>query len=332
MKYQDIIQQIDNKVFSPVYFLMGEETFYIDKISEHISKNILSEEEKEFNQTTLYGKDIDVSTIISEAKQFPFGSEYRVVIVKEAQDIRTIEKLESYLDQPSPSTILVICYKYKKIDKRKSFGKNLSKKSVLFDSKKLYDNQVPSWIKAHIKDLGYSIDDKSCRRLTEYLGADLSKINNELSKLILNLEKGESITPKIIEENIGISKDFNIFELQNALGTKDILKANRIIKHFTENPKNHPFVLTISSLFSYFQKIMIYQNLKDKSNKNAASELGVNPFFISQYQTAAKNYSMSKLFKIFTYLKENDLKSKGIGNPSTPEGELLKELTFKILH
>tara|TARA_B110000240_G_scaffold55254_1_gene62884 strand:- start:543 stop:1478 length:936 start_codon:yes stop_codon:yes gene_type:complete len=311
---------------------MGEETFYIDKISEHISKNILSEEEKEFNQTTLYGKDIDVSTIISEAKQFPFGSEYRVVIVKEAQDIRTIEKLESYLDQPSPSTILVICYKYKKIDKRKSFGKNLSKKSVLFDSKKLYDNQVPTWIKAHIKDLGYSIDDKSCRILTEYLGADLSKINNELSKLILNLEKGESITPKIIEENIGISKDFNIFELQNALGTKDILKANRIIKHFTENPKNHPFVLTISSLFSYFQKIMIYQNLKDKSNKNAASELGVNPFFISQYQTAAKNYSMSKLFKIFTYLKENDLKSKGIGNPSTPEGELLKELTFKILH
>ena len=332
MKYQDIIQQIDNKVFSPVYFLMGEETFYIDKISEHISKNILSEEEKEFNQTTLYGKDIDVSTIISEAKQFPFGSEYRIVIVKEAQDIRTIEKLESYLDQPSPSTILVICYKYKKIDKRKSFGKNLSKKSVLFDSKKLYDNQVPTWIKAHIKDLGYSIDDKSCRILTEYLGADLSKINNELSKLILNLEKGEFITPKIIEENIGISKDFNIFELQNALGTKDILKANRIIKHFTENPKNHPFVLTISSLFSYFQKIMIYQNLKDKSNKNAASELGVNPFFISQYQTAAKNYSMSKLFKIFTYLKENDLKSKGIGNPSTPEGELLKELTFKILH
>jgi len=311
---------------------MGEETFYIDKISEHISKNILSEEEKEFNQTTLYGKDIDVSTIISEAKQFPFGSEYRVVIVKEAQDIRTIEKLESYLDQPSPSTILVICYKYKKIDKRKSFGKNLSKKSVLFDSKKLYDNQVPTWIKAHIKDLGYSIDDKSCRILTEYLGADLSKINNELSKLILNLEKGESITPKIIEENIGISKDFNIFELQNALGTKDILKANRIIKHFTENPKNHPFVLTISSLFSYFQKIMIYQNLKDKSNKNAASELGVNPFFISQYQTASKNYSMSKLFKIFTYLKENDLKSKGIGNPSTPEVELLKELTFKILH
>jgi len=332
MKYQDIIQQIDNKIFSPVYFLMGEETFYIDKISDHISKNVLSEEEKEFNQTTLYGKDIDIATIISEAKQFPFGATHRVVIIKEAQDIRSIEKLESYLDQPSPSTILVICYKYKKVDKRKSFGKNLSKKSVLFEGKKLYDNQIPDWIKTHVQELGYAIDNKSCRILTEYLGSDLSKISNETSKLILNLEKGESITPKIIEENIGISKDFNIFELQQALGGKDILKSNRIIKHFTENPKNHPFVLTISSLFSYFQKIMIYQNLKDKSKNNAASKLGVNPFFVSQYQTAARNYSMSKLFKIFTYLKEYDLKSKGLGNPSTPEGELLKELTFKILH
>ena len=332
MKYQDIIQQIDNKIFSPVYFLMGEETFYIDKISDHISKNVLSEEEKEFNQTTLYGKDIDIATIISEAKQFPFGATHRVVIIKEAQDIRSIEKLESYLDQPSPTTILVICYKYKKVDKRKSFGKNLSKKSVLFQGKKLYDNQIPDWIKTHVQELGHAIDNKSCRILTEYLGSDLSKISNETSKLILNLEQGESITPKIIEDNIGISKDFNIFELHQALGGKEILKANRIIKHFTENPKNHPFVLTLSSLFSYFQKIMIYQNLKDKSKNNVASNLGVNPFFVSQYQTAARNYSMSKLFKIFTYLKEYDLKSKGLGNPSTPEGELLKELTFKILH
>ena len=332
MKYQDIIQQIDNKIFSPVYFLMGEETFYIDKISDHISKNVLSEEEKEFNQTTLYGKDIDIATIISEAKQFPFGATHRVVIIKEAQDIRSIEKLESYLDQPSPTTILVVCYKYKKVDKRKSFGKNLSKKSVLFEGKKLYDNQIPDWIKTHVQELGHAIDNKSCRILTEYLGSDLSKISNETSKLILNLEQGESITPKIIEDNIGISKDFNIFELHQALAGKEILKANRIIKHFTENPKNHPFVLTISSLFSYFQKIMIYQNLKDKSKNNVASKLGVNPFFVSQYQTAARNYSMSKLFKIFTYLKEYDLKSKGLGNPSTPEGELLKELTFKILH
>lgn len=332
MKYQDIITQIDNKVFKPVYFLMGEESYYIDKISDYISKNILSTEEKEFNQTTLYGKDIDVSTIVSEAKQFPFGSEYRVVIVKEAQDIRSIDKLESYLDKPSTSTILVICYKYKKIDKRKKFGKELSKKTVLFESKKLYENQVPAWIKNYVTELNCSIDDKSCRILTEYLGSDLSKISNELNKLSLNLKSGEQITPKIIEENIGISKDFNIFELQNALGVKDILKSNRIIKHFSENPKNHPFVLTISSLFSYFQKIMIYHNLKDKSKNSVASALGVNPFFVSSYQIAAKNYSMSKLFKIFTYLKDYDLKSKGLNNPSTNESELLKELTFKILH
>lgn len=332
MKYQDIITQIDNKVFQPVYFLMGEETYYIDKISDYISKTILNPEEKEFNQTTLYGKDIDVATIVSEAKQFPFGSEYRVVIVKEAQDIRSIDKLDSYLNDPSPSTILVICYKYKKIDKRKKFGKELSKKTILFESKKLYDNQVPSWIKNYVKELEFSIDDKSCRILTEYLGSDLSKISNELNKLVLNLKKGDQITPKVIEDNIGISKDYNIFELQNALGLKDILKSNRIIKHFSENPKSHPFVLTISSLFSYFQKIMIYHNLKDKSKNNAASALGVNPFFVSTYQIASKNYSMSKLFKIFTYLKEYDLKSKGINNPSTNESELLKELTFKILH
>ena len=332
MKYQDIIIQIDNKVFQPVYFLMGEETFYIDKISDYISKNVLSEEEKEFNQTTLYGKDIDVATIISEAKQFPFGSAHRVVIVKEAQDIRSIDQLELYFDNPLPSTILVICYKYKKIDKRKSFGKNLSKKSVLFESKKLYENQIPAWIKGQLKEKNFNIDEKSANLLSEYLGNDLSKISNELGKLILNIKEGETITSKIIEENIGISKDFNVFELQTAIGKKDILKSNKIIKHFSDNPKNHPFVLTLSSLFSYFQKVMIYHSLKDKSKNNAASQLGVNPYFLGQYQLAASNYSMSNLFTIFSYLKEYELKSKGIQNPSVPENELLRELTFKILH
>tara|TARA_Y100000385_G_scaffold60742_2_gene59210 strand:- start:5872 stop:6870 length:999 start_codon:yes stop_codon:yes gene_type:complete len=332
MKYQDIIQQINNKVYQPVYFLMGEESYYTDKISDYISENVLTQEEKEFNQITLYGKDTDVATVISEAKQFPFGSAYRVVIIKEAQEIKKIEDLEIYLDNPLPSTILVICYKYKKIDKRKSFGKNLSKKCILFDSKKLYENQIPSWIKTEVKEQGFSIDDKSANILTQYLGNDLSKINNELSKLVLHLKKGEQITPKIIEDNIGISKDFNVFELQNALGIKDVLKSNQIIKYFSENPKNHPFVLTLSSLFTFFQKVMIYQNLKDKNSKNAASALGVNPYFVSQFQTASRNYPMKKLFKIFTYLKEYDLKSKGVNNTSTADKELLKELTFKILH
>ena len=332
MKYKDIITQIDKKVFNPIYFLMGEESYYIDRICDYISKNILNSEEKEFNQITLYGKEIDVATIVSEARQFPFGSEYRVVIIKEAQDIRSIDKLETYLDNPTPSTILVICYKYKKIDKRKSFGKSLSKKTVFFESKKLYENQIPLWIKSYVKELGFSIDDKSSKILSDYLGSDLSKISNEINKLILNLNVGEQISPKIIEENIGISKDFNIFEFQNALGKKDILKSNRIIKHFSENPKNHPFVLTISNIFSFFQKIMIYHNLKDKSKGNVSASLGINPFFVHSYQTAAKNYSMSKLFKIFTLLKEYDLKSKGVNNTSLNDSELLRELTFKILH
>tara|TARA_B100000700_G_scaffold307609_1_gene384266 strand:+ start:552 stop:1487 length:936 start_codon:yes stop_codon:yes gene_type:complete len=311
---------------------MGEENYYIDKISDYISKKILKTEEKEFNHIILYGKDTDVSTIISEAKQFPFGSDYRIVIVKEAQDIKKIEGLDIYLENPLSSTILVLCYKYKKIDKRKSFGKNLSKKCILFDSKKLYENQIPSWIKNKVKEYELSIDNESANILTQYLGNNLSKINNEISKLIVNLNKGEQITPKIIEDNIGISKDFNIFELQNAIGVKDILKSNQIIKHFSENPKKHPFVLTLSSLFSFFQKVMIYHNLNDKSSQNAASALGVNPYFISQFQIAAKNYPIKKLLKIFTYLKEYDLKSKGINNVSTREDELLKELTFKILH
>ena len=332
MKYQDIITQIDNKVFKPVYFLMGDETYYIDKISNYISENILTNEEKEFNQITLYGKDTDIPTIISESKQFPFGAAYRVVVIKEAQEIRSIDKLENYLQNPSPTTILVISFKYKKIDRRKSFGKNLSKNSVLFESKKIYENQIPNWIKEIVKKNGFTIDEKSAIILKEYLGTDLTKIYNELSKLFLNLNAGEKITPVIIEENIGISKEFNVYELQNALGERDILKSNRIIKYLSDNPKKNPFIVTISSLFSYFQKVMIYQSLKDKSRQNIVTELRINPFFVSQYEKAAKNYNMSKLFKIFGLLKEYDLKSKGINNPSTPQEELLKELTFKILH
>ena len=332
MKYREIITQINNKFYHPIYFLTGEESYYIDKVSNHIIKNILNDEEKVFNETIFYGKDTDTNTIISESKQFPFGSQYRTVIVKEAQDIRNIEKLETYIENPNPSTILVICYKYKKIDKRKSFGKNLSKKTVYFESKKLYENQVPSWIKNYVKDLGFTIDDKSSKILSEYLGTNLSKISNEVKKLVLNMKKGENITLEIIEENIGISKDFNIYELQSALGDKDILKSNKIIKFFSENPKNHPFVFVLSSLFSYFQKLMIYNNLTDKTKGNVSQSLGINPFFVDSYRSASKNYPPKKLFYIFKYFKEYDLKSKGINNQSTKQNELLRELIYKILH
>ena len=269
---------------------MGEEPFYIDKISDYIAENVLESQEKEFNQSVLYGKEVDIAQIIAEAKQFPFGSTYRVVIVKEAQNIKNIEDLESYLNNPQPSTLLVICYKYKKIDKRKKFGKNLSKKALVFESKRLYDNEVPSWIVKYLNEKGYKIEEKASFMLAEFLGTQLSNISNELDKLMIIIKKEEKITANIVEKNIGISKDYNIFEFQQALGSKDILKANQIVNHFAANPKNHPLVVTLGMLFSFFQKLMAYHSIKDKNKTNVAVELKVNPYFVNQYSSAAQNY------------------------------------------
>ena len=332
MNYKEIISSISNKDFHPVYFLMGEEAFYIDKISDYIADNVLESQEKEFNQSVLYGKEVDVAQIIAEAKQFPFGATHRVVIVKEAQNIKNIEELESYLDNPQPSTILVICYKYKKLDKRKKFTKSLAKKALLFESKKLYDNQVPDWIAKYLNEKGYKIEEKAVFMLAEFLGTELSNISNELDKLMVIIKKQEKITANIIEKNIGISKDYNIFEFQQALGKKDILKSNQIVNHFSANPKTHPLVVTLGMLFSFFQKIMTYHSLKDKSKNSVADELKVNPYFVQQYSSAARHYSQNKLFDIFTLLKVYDLKSKGVNNTSTVDGDLLKELVYKILH
>ena len=332
MNYKEIISSISNKDFHPVYFLMGEEAFYIDKISDYIADNVLESQEKEFNQSVLYGKEVDVAQIIAEAKQFPFGATHRVVIVKEAQNIKNIDELESYLDNPQPSTILVICYKYKKLDKRKKFTKSLAKKALLFESKKLYDNQVPDWIAKYLSEKGYKIEEKAVFMLAEFLGTELSNISNELDKLMVIVKKEEKITANIIEKNIGISKDYNIFEFQQALGKKDILKSNQIVNHFSANPKAHPLVVTLGMLFSFFQKLMTYHSIKDKNKNNVATELKVSPYFVNQYSSAARNYSQSKLFDIFTHLKQYDLKSKGVNNTSTVDGDLLKELVYKILH
>lgn len=332
MKFDEILTNLRKKVYQPVYFLMGDETYFIDEICDYIANNVLDESEKEFNQSILYGKDTDVATIISEAKRFPLMGTHSVVIVKEAQHIRKIEDLEVYLDQPQPSTILVICYKYKTLDKRKKFTKELSKKAILFESKKLYDNQIPDWIQSYLSKRNYSIHPKAAYLLSEYLGADLGKITNELDKLMLIIEKGREITSEIIERNIGISKDFNNFELNNALGKRDVLKSNLIAKHFAANPKDNPLVVTIGVLFGFFQKTLLYHTLKDKSKNNVASTLKINPFFVRDYELAARNYPKGKLVKIISYLREYDLKSKGVNNSSVSEGELLKELLYKILH
>ena len=331
MKFNEILANLRKKVYQPVYFLMGDETYFIDEICDYIANHVLDESEKEFNQTVLYGKDTDVAAIIAEAKRFPLMGEHSVLIVKEAQHIRKIEDLEVYLEQPQPSTILVICYKYKTLDKRKKFTKELAKKAVLLESKKLYDNQIPDWIQNYLSKQNYSIHPKAAFLLSEYLGTDLGKISNELDKLMLIIEKGQEITSDIIERNIGIGKDFNNFELNNALGKRDVLKSNLIIKHFAANPKDNPLVITIGVLL-VFSKTLLYHTLKDKSKNNVASTLKVNPFFVRDYELAARNYPKGKLVKIISYLREYDLKSKGVNNNSVSEGELLKELIYKILH
>lgn len=332
MDYLDILSDLKKKNYKPVYFLSGEEPYFIDQISDFIEKKVLDESEKEFNQAILYGRDTDVGTIIGEAKRYPMMSDKMVIIVKEAQNIRNIEDLDSYISNPLDSTILVICYKYKTLDKRKAFPKTVAKKGILFESKKLYDNKIPDWISAYLKEKKYTISPKSSQLLTEYLGNDLGKISNELDKMMINLAPGTEITPDHIQMNIGISKDFNTFELNDALSKRDVVKANRIVNYFAANSKEHPLVLTIASLNSFFVKLLRYHGLEDKSKESAARALGVNPFFVNDYVQAARNYPMQKIKSIVGNLREYDLRSKGIDNVSADDGELMKELIWKILH
>jgi len=324
-----ILNDIKSGNISPIYFLMGEESYYIDGISSYIEKNVLSEEEKGFNQMILYGRDVSIEDIVSNAKRYPMMAERQVVIVKEAQDLsRTIENLVSYAENPQPTTVLVVCYKYKKLDARKKLAKTLKKTAVLFESKKLYENQVPDWIRRVLAGKGYTITPKASQMLVEFLGNDLSKVNNELEKLQLIIPDGAQITPQIVEENIGISKDYNNFELQNAIGNKDVKKAFSIIQYFAQNSKNHPLVMTVALLYSFFSKLLKYHSLDDKSA--APRALGVNPYFIKDYQTAARNYPMKKVSKIVSAIREIDMKSKGVGASNISQGDLLKELLIKI--
>ena len=332
MNFEAILSDLKVKKYQPVYFLMGEESYFIDYISDYISNEVLNDTEKEFNQTVLYAKDIDVQTVISTAKQFPFMGERKVVIVKEAQQLKKIEQLENYLNNPQESTILVFCHKYKSLDKRKSIYKTLSKKAVLFESKKLYDNQVPAWIVNYLSSKQYKIGHKASHLIAEYLGNDLNKVSNELDKLMIITPANSEITAESIETNIGISKDYNNFELTNALAKKDILKSNRIAYVFAQNPKDNPLVVSIGVIFNFFQKVLLYHTLKDKSTNNAARVLKVNPYFIKDYQMAARNYSKRKSMDIIGLCRMYDMKSKGFDNHSINDGELLKEFLFKILH
>jgi DNA polymerase-3 subunit delta len=332
-RIEQIVNDIKSKNTKPIYFLMGEEAYYIDKISDFIENNILTEEEKGFNQMILYGRDVTVDDVVGNAKRYPMMSEKQVVIVKEAQDLsRSIEKLADYAEDPQPSTILVICYKYKTIDKRKKLAKAIAQKGCLFESKKLYDNQVSDWINAVLRAKGYQIEPKAAHMLVEFLGTDLSKIANELGKLTLIIEKGATISALQIEQNIGISKDFNNFELRKAIGDKELVKANRIIQYFSQNPRSNPLIMTISLLNAFFTQLLLYHGLKDKGKINVGKMLKINPYFIPEYQRAAKNYPMRKVAQVISRLREADLKSKGVGASNLAQGDILKELLFKIMH
>ena len=328
-----IVNDIRNSNIKPIYFLMGEEPYYIDKLSDFIEQNVLAEEEKGFNQTILYGRDVTIEDIVATAKRYPMMAERQVVIVKEAQDLtRTIDKLESYVENPMLSTVLVFCYKYKTLDKRKKMTKLMDKVGVVYESKKLYDNQVGDWIKRVLSGKNYSIEPKANAMLVEFLGTDLSKINNELEKLQIILPKGSTIMPKHIEENIGFSKDFNNFELLNALGSRNQLKAFQIAQYFSDNQKANPLVVTTSTVFGFFIKILKYHGLKDRNPKNVASVLGVSPYFLKDYDLALKNYPMKKVSQIVSAIRDIDVKSKGVGANALSQSNLLREMLYKIFN
>ena len=328
-----ILNDIKAGKLKPIYFLMGEEPYYIDRLSDYIENNVLTEEEKGFNQTVLYGRDVTVEDIVSAAKRYPMMAERQVIIVKEAQDlVKTIDKFESYASDPVPTTVLVLCYKYKTLDKRKKVTKLFEKSGLVFESKKLYENQVGQWITRVLQAKKYSIEPKASAMLVEFLGTNLEKINNELEKLQIILPVGSTISANHIEENIGFSKDFNIFELRKAIGEKNQLKSYKIAQYFSENPKDHPLVMTTGMLFSFFVQLLQYHGLKDKNPKNVAAVLKVNPFFLKDYDVALRNYPMKKVSKIVTLLREIDVKSKGVGANALPQHELLKEMLVGIFN
>ena len=330
-KAKQIVNDIKKGEIKSVYFLMGEEAYYIDAISNFIESTILSEEEKGFNQMVLYGRDVSIDDIVSHAKRYPMMAERQVIIVKEAQDLsRTIEGLVAYVENPQPTTVLVFCYKYKTLDKRKKLSKTMAKNAVLFESKKLYENQVPDWIRRVLSGRGHTITPKAAQMLVEFLGNDLAKINNELQKLQLIMQPGEQITPQLIEENIGISKDFNNFELQKAIGEKNVKRAFAIMQYFHQNPKKNPLVMTVALLYGFFAKLLKYHSLSNKGD--AAKVLKVSPYFVKDYQVAARNYPMKKVSAIISSIRDIDMKSKGVGASNLSQADLLKELLIKIFN
>lgn len=332
--YEDIVKAIRNKDFRPVYYLMGEEDYYIDRIADYLVDSVLTESEREFNYTVMYGPEVEVAAVINAARRYPMMSKYQVVLVKEAQGLRGLENLSFYLQKPLESTILVFCHKHGTLDRRKKVAAELEKVGVLFESKRLKEAQMPGFVTSYLKRKQVEIEPKASELITEFVGNDLRRMAGELEKLIITLPPGQKrITSEQIERNIGISKDYNNIELKNALVEKDVLKANRIIKYFDDNPKANPIQATLSFLFNFFSNLMLAYYAPDKSEQGIAQQLGLRSAWQArEYMLAMRKYTGVKVMQIIGEIRYCDARSKGVGNPSTPSGELLKELIFKILH
>ncbi len=333
-----ILQELKAGKYAPVYFLQGEEPYYIDQITDFIEDNCLNETEKGFNQTIMYGKDVAVNQIVSAARRFPMMAERQVVIVKEAKDILDLNKdegqslLMNYLDNPVPSTVLVFAHKHKKVDGRKPLSKALGKKSVLLTTTKLRDYEVPKWIESFAKEKGFNIGYQSVQLLAEYLGNNLERLTNEVNKIAINLKDGEEITPEHIQKYVGINKDYNVFELQKAISAGDVLKANRIVNYFAANIRANSIIPMIAILFSYYTKLLLLHSAKDKSDSGLARAMGLPPFVVKEYKIAAARYPLGKVMQSISLLREADLRSKGVNSGSMAEEEILRELVFKLMH
>ena len=332
--YEAIARDLKNRIYKPVYYLMGEESYYIDKISEYIAQTVLTDEEKEFNLTVVYGSDTDVSTIINAAKRYPMMAERQVVIVKEAQQLKNIEELVYYVQKPLQSTILVLCHKNGTIDRRKKLAAEVEKVGVLFESKKLKETQLPGFITSYLKRKSVDIEPKASEMMAEFVGADLNRMAGELDKLVITLPQGVTrVSPEQIELNIGISKDYNNYELRSALVVKDVLKANKIIKYFEENPKTNPIQMTLSVLFGFFSNLMLAYYAPEKTEQGIAAQLGLrSPWQAREYIMAMRQYSGVKVMQIIGEIRYCDARSKGVGNSSLSDGDLLRELIYVILH
>ena len=320
---------------APVYLLTGEEGYYIDQLSDFFENNVVDKDYRDFDQTVVYGRDVSMAQVIGAATQFPMMSQYRLVLVKEAQDINIKEwdLLATYLEKPAERSLLVLCYRNKKMDKRTKVYTSIKKAGVVYERNKLYDSDIPTWIGSYLRQHNRKITEKASLLLFEALGNNLSKLSNELDKMFIVIGEGQTISDVDIERNVGINKDYNIFELQNAIGRRDVVRCNKIVNYFADNPKAAPMPVVVANLYSYLIKVMIYHQLTDKSQGTAAAALGVNPYFVKDYELASRNYSLPKLAACIGYLHDADIRSKGVRNTGTvSDGELLKELVFKIIH